>query len=322
MPEEFFIELVQDIPGASVYELKVLGKLHDFSIVWNDERFALIRGEWKSLLDAAFVKRVSKILKQSDSLETIEAPILPDGRFYVRFVDKGNCHDANVEPQIGTLLNGTGRISFKNPDFVIRAYHYEKWYVCLELYSGGAKEFEKRRAPMRPFFSPISIDPRHARFMVNASETRPGETVMDPFCGTGGIMLEAGLLKRKVIGNDWALQMSTGAALNLKYYGIRDYSITNRDFLALNQSETVDAIVTDLPYGRNSRLSQKDIVHLYRESFRKFRSTLKENGICVVVVSREDLLNESEPFFEVIRIFPYRIHRSLTRYFAILRRKT
>lgn len=322
MPEEYFTELVQDIPGASVFELESLGNSNRFSITESDERFAIVSGDWHSLKDAAFVRRVSLVLSKSESLDTVQRVDLPTGKFYVRFTDYNGFHDASVEPRIGTILNGKGRISFKNPDFVIRAYHHDQWYICLEVHSGSAREFEKRRAPMRPFFSPISIDPRHARFMVNMTGTEPGETILDPFCGTGGILLEAGLLDRKVVGNDWSLQMSSGANLNLKYFGIRDYTVTNQDFLKLDIGGTVDAIATDLPYGKNSRLSQKDIGSLYRESFKKFHSTLKEGGKCVVVVSRKDALEMAEPFFETVRVFPHRVHRSLIRYFAILRRKS
>ncbi len=321
MPDAYFVELIQDIPGASSYEMEVLGRLNGFTIDQIDQRIAIISGDWTSLRDAAFVRKVSKILTKADSLESLSTPDLPEGKFYVRFTDSSNCHDANIEPQIGTLLNGQGRISFKKPDFVIRAYHDKEWFICLEIYSGNSSDFEKRRAPMRPFFSPISIDPRHARFMVNCSETRPGDLIFDPFCGTGGILLEAGLMKRRIMGNDWSLQMSTGASLNLKYFGIRDYKINNEDFLKIEISEPVDAIVTDLPYGKNSRLSQKNIAELYGNSFRKFRNILKEDGVCVVVVSERNILSEAEPFFQIAGVFPYRVHRSLTRYFAILRRK-
>ena len=321
MPDEYFVELVQDIPGASDYELEVLGKLHGFSIIQSDQRFAIISGDWNSLKDAAFVRKVSRILFRAKSFESLEIPELPEGKFYVRFTDSSDCHDAKIEPQIGTMLKGQGRISFKNPDFIIRAYHHGEWFLCLEVHSGNSIDFEKRRAPMRPFFSPISIDPRHARFMVNCSETEPGDLIFDPFCGTGGILLEAGLMNRRIMGNDWTLQMETGASLNLKYFGIRDFNITNEDFLKLDIEGPVDAIVTDLPYGKNSRLSQKDIAELYRNSFKKFQDILKDNGVCVAVVSNRAILDEAEPYFQITMVFPYRVHRSLTRYFAILRRK-
>lgn len=322
MQDDFFIELVQDIPGASEYELRSMSSSGNFLILSCDNRFSIIRGDWRPLKEAAFVRRVSRILESSDTYESLSLPELPVGNFHVRFMDSKNCHDATIEPEIGEFLQGRGRISFRNPDFIVRAYHHGGWYVCVEVYAGNIKDFETRRAPMRPFFSPISIHPRHARFMINVSGSAPGDMVFDPFCGTGGILLEAGLMGRRVMGNDWALQMSTGAKLNLKYFGIRDYEIRNEDFLKMELREKVDAIVTDLPYGKNSKLSQKNLKQLYGESFRKFSQILRESGKCVIVVSDEAAIRESEQYFEVEQTFSYRVHRSLTRYFAILRQKT
>lgn len=321
MGDSFFIELVQDIPDSAIYELDSLSRTGSFINEISGKGYAIISGDWSPLKQAAFVRKVSRILSVADSFENFEIPELPAGKFYVRFEDQMNCHDATLEPVLGEMLSGKGRISFRNPDFVIRVYHYDKWYLCLEIFNGNRTEFENRRAPMRPFFSPVSIHPRHARFMVNISGTKPGDTIFDPFCGTGGILLEAGITGRKVVGNDWSLQMSTGAKLNLKYFGIRDFEVTGEDFTSMKISTFFDAIVTDLPYGKNSRLSQKNVALLYRNSFRKFREILRESGKCITVVSDLALLNESDPYFTTERIFKYRVHRSLTRYFAVLVRK-
>lgn len=317
----FFVELIQEIPGAARYELEAIARKSDLHINEGNDRFAVVEGQWESLKAAAFVRKVSEVISRSENMDGISGERLPEGKFHVRFSDSGKCHDARVEPVIGEILRGQGRISFSDPDFIVRAYHFGIWYVTVELYSGGARDYEKRRAPMRPFFSPISIHPRHARFMVNLSNTTRGDTVLDPFCGTGGILLESGLLGRKVIGNDWSLQMSTGARLNLKYFGIRDYHISNGDFLDLEIMEPVDAILTDLPYGKNSRLSQKDLRDLYARSFQKFGEILKREGKCVVVVSDLDVLSLAEPYFSLEKTFTNRVHRSLTRYFAVLAKK-
>lgn len=321
MVDSFFIELVQDIPGAAAYELEELSQSGSFVIKEIGKDHAIITGDFIPVKQAAFVRKASKILSSADSCETLTVPVLLDGKFYVRFEDQSNCHDATIEPAIGEMLLGKGRISFRNPDFVIRVYHYVKWYICLEIFNGNRKEFEDRRAPMRPFFSPVSIHPRHARFMINVSGTVPGDTILDPFCGTGGILLEAGITGRHVVGNDWSLQMSTGAKLNLKYFGIRDFEVTNEDFTSMKIDRTYDAIVTDLPYGKNSRLSQKNVSKLYGDSFKKFHEILKESGKCVTVVSDLMLLKMSEPYFVTQMVFKYRVHRSLTRYFAVLVRK-
>ncbi len=321
MDSIFLVELLQDIPGAPQYELLSLSEKGNFEILRNTGDFYTIRGNWETLKRAAYVRRVVKIIGEGPDIGSFLAPELPPGKFYVRFQDAGNCHDSSIEPEIGDMLGGMGRVSFSNPDFVVRAYHLDKWYVGIELFSGIGREFRARRAPMRPFFSPISIDPRHARFMVNISGTEEGETILDPFCGTGGILLEAGLLGRKVLGNDWSLQMSTGAKLNLKYFGVRDYRISNEDFLKMEISEPVGAIVTDFPYGKNSRLSEKNLESLYGQSFSKFHQILPAGKVAVVVVSERGKLDLAKEYFEVVKVFEFRVHRSLTRYFAVLRRK-
>mgnify|MGYP002171746373 CR=1 FL=1 len=42
---------------------------------------------------------------------------------------------------------------------------------------------------------------------------------MDPFCGTGGILIEAGLIGCKVAGSDVNWKMKNGSAINLDYCG-------------------------------------------------------------------------------------------------------
>lgn len=321
MPDSFFVELVQDIPLASEYEINTISSASGYEVESSNSRFSVVHGGWEQFRHAAFVRRVSRIVARSAAIDDLRADALPEGTFYVRFLDFDGCHDASLESRIGDMLGGKGRISFKNPDFIVRAYHADDWYIAIEVFSGNMKEFQGRRAPMRPFFSPISIHPRHARFMVNATRTSPGETILDPFCGTGGILIEAGLTGRKVVGNDWSLQMSTGARLNLKYFGIRDYHVSNEDFLKMELDQEVAAIATDLPYGRNSRLSQRDIRDLYGKSFRKFHDILQPGGKCVIVISDESVLGMAEEFFSIEKVFPYRVHRSLTRYFVVLTRK-
>ena len=104
-----------------------------------------------------------------------------------------------IESEIGRNLGGKGRISFKNPDFIVRAIFLDKWYLCFLTYERDKKRFEERRAPMRPFFSPVSLHPKYARYLINTSGTAEGDTLLDPFCGTGGILIEASMLGRKII---------------------------------------------------------------------------------------------------------------------------
>ena len=90
-----------------------------------------------------------------------------------------------------------------HPDSEIRGMITDdKVYVGIKQVEIPRKNFETRKVQNRPFFSPISLHPKVARALVNLSEVEKNETLLDPFCGTGGILLEAGLIGANVIGND------------------------------------------------------------------------------------------------------------------------
>ena len=48
-----------------------------------------------------------------------------------------------------------------------------------------------RRPRARPFFHPAAIFPKLSRALVNLSRVGAGEVFLDPFCGTGSLLLEA-----------------------------------------------------------------------------------------------------------------------------------
>ena len=56
---------------------------------------------------------------------------------------------------------------------------------------------------------PTSLHPQLARCCVNLTGIKKDETLLDPFCGTGGILIEAGLMGLNCIGgdiSDWVLK--------------------------------------------------------------------------------------------------------------------
>ena len=103
------------------------------------------------------------------------------------------------------------RVDLKNPDIAIRMYiTNDQVYVGIKKAAINRKQFEQRKVQHRPFFSPISLHPKLARTLVNLSQIQRNNALLDPFCGTGGILLEAGLLGAKIIGNDIEEHMIKG----------------------------------------------------------------------------------------------------------------
>ncbi len=88
------------------------------------------------------------------------------------------------------------------------------------------------------FYTPRSI----VRLMIEILDPQPGETIYDPTCGTGGMLLEAvnhfrrtggdiKSLRRKLFGQEKNLTTSGIARINLFMHGIEDFEIVRGDTL-------------------------------------------------------------------------------------------
>ncbi len=316
---EFCIEFSGENPEAVGQELEALLSICSTDkVLFVNDKGALIEGDLTRYTNMAFASRISEIIYSFSDLTALHGFSVPNGKYYIRKVVLATPGENYQERDFGDALNSSGRISFEDPDFVLLAIHAEKWFLGIVRYQRDAKGFEKRKAPMRPFFSPVSLHPKYARFMINLTRTIAGDSIMDPFCGTGGILIEAGLMGRNVIGNDSSLEMVKGARLNLRYYKIPG-RIYNLDIEHLSIEEKVDAIATDLPYGRSSPITG-DRTSLYSKTFRKFAEILHPRQYCVVIIDNMDNL-ERISGFSVKSAVQSMVHRSLTRNYIVLMRE-
>ncbi len=294
--------------------LSVVERSHSGKVAQIDSGIFLVYGNCRAE-DIAFAKRAGEVIGIVDNFQDISSIKIPEGKFYVRIIDTGKCHGTSEESEVGQLLGGKGRISFSNPDFTILAYHLDRWHICRQIYSRSNRERSKRKAPLRPFFSPVSMDPNYASFLINIGYFPAGATLLDPFCGGGGILIEAGLKGYKVEGIDILNEMAVGARMNLKYFGIRNFNITKTDFLEYEPDKKFDGIVTDFPYGRNSHISLER--GLFYSKVAEHMAHLIETGsrACVVTDKKENL-DYFTKFFTVDVVIPQKVHKSLTRYFT------
>ncbi|MGC8515613.1 MAG: DNA methyltransferase [Thermoplasmata archaeon] len=314
----FLVEFSGESRDAVFAELKALTEIYlETRILWINQKGAIIEADLSNLSEMAFARRVSEVIASCNTIEEFSGIQLPEGKFYLRKVRLSDPTMDYTEGELAGALSAFGRVSFSNPDFIVLAAYADKWYISIVRYFRDTKMMNLRRSPMRPFFSPISLHPKFAKFMVNLSRTYPGDTLLDPFCGTGGILIEAGLAGRKVIGNDASLVMVKGARLNLKYFSIQG-KIYNAKIQGLKIEEDVDSIVTDMPYGRSSPVIG-ELVSLYKESFAKFAEILSHGRYCVIIVSDTGLLSYATDFtiVDTVRI---KVHNSLTRSYVVLRR--
>jgi len=320
LKEPIILEFYKDFPDAALHELNAIrDTFGTIDLMEIHFPFALVMSKGRDFQRLTYLKEASVVIAESEKYEGFSSTQLPEGKYYIRIKDPMKCHGTSDEPLLGNILNSIGRVDFRSPDFVVNAFHLSKWYLTRRTYSNSNATYNERRAPLRPFFSPVSLHPRIARLMVNLARVKPGDTLFDPFCGTGGILIEAGKIGLKVVGNDISLQMFSGAKLNLKYFGIRDAVFFNSDFTKLNASFKADAIVTDLPYGRNSHLSAVNIKDLYSRTFGRFPQFLKRGNYAVFMINDTSYLELLHPDMSVRETLSMRVHKSLTRHIIVSR---
>ena len=111
------------------------------------------------------------------------------------------------------------------------------------------------------YYTPRSV----VRLMVNMLDPREGETVYDPACGTGGMLIEviqhvkdAGgdsrLLGSKLFGQEKVLATSAIARMNLLLHGIEDFRVIREDtlrspaYFSGNSLATFDCVIANPPF--------------------------------------------------------------------------
>jgi tRNA (guanine10-N2)-dimethyltransferase len=183
------------------------------------------------------------------------------------------------------------------------------------------KPFSERRPRRRPVFHPTAMPAKLARAMVNLAQPRKGDLVLDPFCGTGGMLVEAGLIGCRVLGFDAKPHMLRGGLKNILHYGIKPEGVAIADARYPPVAE-VDCIVTDPPYGRSAstlgtstRLIVEDFLSAVGDKIPRGRR------ICMAspkTVRIEDA-GEEAGFKHIESHFVY-VHRSLTRQIVVFER--
>jgi type I restriction enzyme M protein len=111
------------------------------------------------------------------------------------------------------------------------------------------------------FYTPRSV----VRLMINILDPQPSETIYDPACGTGGMLLEAvnhvreagddpRTMLGKLFGQEKNLTTSSIARMNLYLHGIEDFDIRREDtlrrpaFYEGDVLKTFDGVIANPPF--------------------------------------------------------------------------
>jgi len=261
--------------------------------------------------------------KSEEVIEFASKLVLPEGSIAVRARNfQGNMKSlspSELSRKVGAVLAKEKKVDLINPDVGVRMIISDGIHFFIEDHVIDRPQFEKRKVGLRPFFSPISLHPKFARALVNLTGVRRGERLLDPFCGTGGILIEASLIGVKAIGSDISEDMVRGCQENMEHFGAEFERLERRDVGDIHEIfGEVDSIATDPPYGRSTTTMREDIEDLYLRMMDSFVKTLTPSGGLGLVLPR--ICANYPPALMLEESHLQRVHRSLTRHYCIFKR--
>jgi tRNA (guanine10-N2)-dimethyltransferase len=218
------------------------------------------------------------------------------------------------------LLDGLDvRIDLDNPDLELTLVRGAQRYVVLTNPSAMKQAWSLRRPRRRAFFHPAAIFPKLSRALVNLTRCREGDLLLDPFCGTGSIPIEAAAVGIEVAAADRSAEMARGALANMKLFGQSWLSVIRADAFRLPLKE-VDGVATDVPYGRAASTQGRATEEVISMSTELLPSVMKNDSI-MVLVHPENRPVESNSKLSVLDEHRLYVHKRLTRAITILRKK-
>jgi tRNA (guanine10-N2)-dimethyltransferase len=273
----------------------------------------------------AYTRRVCRLLGTcdpavDDAAVTLEAAAVDrTGSVAVRARDVRGLTDIDtqaVERRLGSILVDRGfDVDLDDPDHTLVALFSETAALGW-LEAETTRDFTARQPTEKPFFQPGSMDPMDARALANIAGAGPDARLLDPMCGTGGILVEAGLAGADVVGVDAQRKMVEGARTNLAHY-LGSVGVVRGDATRLPFADGgFDGAVFDAPYGRQSKIEGVSLESLVGDALDEVRRVADR---AVVVGDRpwDDAADAAG--WTVESRFERRVHRSLTRYVHVLR---
>ena len=228
---------------------------------------------------------------------------------------------AAVEGPLGADFGKTGRVDLMSPAVDFRVLVGEEFLLGRVLQRVDRHGMETRTVTHRSFRLPISLHPKLARALVNLSRVPTGGLLADPFCGTGGIVLEAARIGLRPVAADVRRTMVVGARKSLRALGAdAAFAVADAGHSPWRPG-SLDGVAADPPYGRASSSRGEPILELYDRAFRSFATVLRPGRCAAVVLPSDEAVRVGEEHLELVERHTMRVHRSLVRNFCVYLRR-
>lgn len=224
---------------------------------------------------------------------------------------------ASVADGIIEALNGACKVSLETPDVTVRLIVSQNAAVLgIQALRARGDRYRFRSKKFKIFKHPASLTPEDAGVLVNLTGWR--SPLLDPFCGSGTIVVEACLRGLEAVGLDVDPNVARGAHLNLALFSCdaRGHIVVGDAAYPPFRIHAFRSVATNPPYGRI--LSTKD------NSLKLVQSLLNES---VLIATRDAVLVFVLPYplnlsyGSRMEEYPVRVHGKLTRFFTTVTRR-
>jgi tRNA (guanine10-N2)-dimethyltransferase len=222
-----------------------------------------------------------------------------------------------VEGALGADFGRSGRVDLHSPSVDFRLLVGEEFVLGRVMHKVDRAGLEARKVTNRSFRLPISLHPKLARALVNLARVPSGGLILDPFCGTGGVLLEASRIGLRAVGADIRTSMVVGSRSSLRSLG------ADADLAAADAGRgpwregAFRGIATDPPYGRAASTRGEPPLDLYERAFSEFDRVLPPRRPVSIVLPSEEAIAVGETHGELVERHTMRVHRSLSRTFCV-----
>ena len=339
-------------PRISKYELESYLKTKNipYELILFSKNIAVVELKYINfkIEDLGGTVKIAEVISESSNLDEIEYD-LNNIEFYIGTKNKLNYYITAYNREILSFLEDYLKYYFKKqrikavykkpkhetieaePSQLIKKNIIEegleiitfKNYIAKTISVYNPFDLKKRDLgrPEKDFLKSISI--RLAKIIINISNVKENQILLDPFCGTGIILQEALLKKINVIGSDKDMDSIKQSKKNLEWleknYKISaKYKLINTDcsyLMKYLKKSSINAVVTEpylgpyllkLPRINEALKTISELNKTYDNLFNQLNQSLTKEGTIVFIT----------PIFKTMegRIIPLNILNILNKY--------
>ncbi|MAF50818.1 MAG: hypothetical protein CMH64_01880 [Nanoarchaeota archaeon] len=223
-------------------------------------------------------------------ISDLEFPIKKDFAVYCERYGKHKFASKDIEIETANQIDE--KVNLESPETLV--YVLIKEDSCLIGIDLFKRRLDKRSYRIKPH--PNQLNSSIANIALKFSNFTSKKTLLDPFCGSGIIPIEAALLKGEVYASDNQYYCIESTSINSKIAKVK-INVSKTEIKELNKKSFFDFLVTDPPIATIRGL--KGILPLYDLFFEKSFDLLKKKGTLTIITTRPQPLQEEIKNFKL-----------------------